>query len=82
MTGREIIEAIIFSSGSAIPEKELIRVMPEKSAQNIREMVDELNGIYASTNRSFYIERAAKGYIFVPQKPGLCHALLFQAGPY
>ncbi|MEA2102871.1 MAG: SMC-Scp complex subunit ScpB [Thermodesulfobacteriota bacterium] len=68
MTAREIIESIVFSSDRAVPEKELIRVMPEKSAQNIRDMVDDLNKIYASTNRSFYIERAAMGYVFVSKE--------------
>jgi segregation and condensation protein B len=65
VSDREIIEAIIFSSDSALGLKDIQKALPEITASILDEMVSELNGIYENTGRCFRIIRAADGYMFV-----------------
>lgn len=65
MGKREIIEALIFSSTGSLPVKDILKVLPELSSDEIGQLVDELNGMYENSARSFRIERASAGYIFV-----------------
>lgn len=65
MGNREIIEALIFSSGSALSIKDIIKILPGIKAPEIEQLVEDLNDIYESSNRSFRISRAATGYFFI-----------------
>ncbi|MGD0821077.1 MAG: SMC-Scp complex subunit ScpB [Desulfomonilia bacterium] len=65
MGKREIIEALIFSSGSALTVKDIIRILPGSSREEIERYIEELNGIYEASNRSFRIHLVATGYMFV-----------------
>ncbi|HPJ08460.1 MAG TPA: SMC-Scp complex subunit ScpB, partial [Deltaproteobacteria bacterium] len=64
MTNREIIEALIFSSSGAAALKDIMRILPGMSPEEIARCVEELNGIYEASNRSFRIHRAGSGYLF------------------
>lgn len=68
MGQREIIEALIFSSSGSLPMKDILKVVPGSTADEIDRLVEELNGIYESSGRSFRIERASFGYIFVTRE--------------
>jgi segregation and condensation protein B len=65
VSDREILEAIIFSSDSALGINDIQKAMPEITASNLDEMVSDLNSIYENTGRCFRIIRAANGYMFV-----------------
>jgi segregation and condensation protein B len=65
MGKREIIEALVFSTSGSLPVKDIIKVLPGSTDQEIEELVEELNRIYESSGRSFRIEPASQGYIFV-----------------
>ncbi|RLB00510.1 MAG: SMC-Scp complex subunit ScpB [Deltaproteobacteria bacterium] len=62
---REIIEALIFSSDGALEIKDILKVLPGISENEVESMVNELNKIYDETGRSFMITRASNGYMFV-----------------
>lgn len=64
MGNREIIEALIFSSSSSLSIKDIMKVLPGTNAREIELLVEDLNGIYESSNRSFRISRAASGYMY------------------
>jgi segregation and condensation protein B len=64
MGKREIIEALIFSAGSPLPVKDIVKVLPGTTPEEIEQCVAELNGIYESTNRSMRIHFVASGYLF------------------
>ncbi len=65
MGNREIIEALIFSSGRALSIKEIQKILPGLSIQEIERYIVDLNGIYEASNRSFRINLVATGYMFV-----------------
>ncbi|HVN71830.1 MAG TPA: SMC-Scp complex subunit ScpB [Desulfomonilia bacterium] len=65
MRNREIIEALIFSSGSALSARDIMKILPGSSREEIERCVEELNGIYEASNRSFRIHLVATGYMFV-----------------
>jgi len=67
MTNREVIEALIFSSSGAAALKDIMRILPGTSPEEIERCVEELNGIYETSNRSFRLHRAGSGYLFVTQ---------------
>jgi segregation and condensation protein B len=62
---REIVEAIIFSSDSALGLKDIQKALPEMTAEQLEALVSELNTIYEETGRCFCIVRAANGYMFI-----------------
>jgi len=62
---RGIVEAIIFSSDSALGLKDIQKAMPDMTTDKLDEIVSELNSIYEETGRSFRILKAANGYMFV-----------------
>jgi len=64
LTNREIIEALIFSSSGAAALKDIMRILPGTSPEEIERCVEELNGMYENSNRSFRIHRAGTGYLF------------------
>lgn len=64
MAKREIIEALVFSSSGAVPIKDILRVLPGTTAEEIEQCVEELNAAYESSRRSFRILRAGSGYLF------------------
>jgi segregation and condensation protein B len=64
-TDREIIEAIIFSSDSALVLDDVRKALPEMTGEMLEKLVSELNNIYGETGRCFRIIRAANGYMFV-----------------
>jgi segregation and condensation protein B len=65
MGNREIVEALIFSSGSALSIKEIMKILPGLSPEEIERYIEDLNGIYETSNRSFRINLVATGYMFV-----------------
>ena len=65
MEQREIIEALIFVSDGARTLKDIRQVLPDLTAQDVEELVAELNRIYEQSGRSFRIIPAAEGYLFV-----------------
>lgn len=65
ISDREIIEAIIFSSDSALNLKDIQKAMPGMTAEILEGLVSELNAGYEETGRSFRIIKAANGYMFV-----------------
>ena len=67
MMNREIIEALIFSSSGTAALKDILRILPGTTPDEIQRCVEELNGIYESSRRSFRIHRAGSGYLFVTQ---------------
>lgn len=67
MTSREIIEALIFSSSGAAALKDITRIVPGMSPEEVARCVEELNGVYEASNRSFRIHRAGDGYLFATQ---------------
>jgi segregation and condensation protein B len=67
MATREVIEALIFSASGAVAVKDILRIVPGTSAEEVDRLVDELNGLYESGHRSFRIHRAGVGYLFVTQ---------------
>jgi len=68
MNTREIIEALIFSMSGSLPLKDILKVVPDISKENLEQIVDELNGLYEETGRSFRIERAGDGFMFVSRQ--------------
>ena len=65
VANREILEAIIFSSDSALGLKDIQKAMPEITVAILDNLVSELNNDYEETGRCFRIVRAANGYMFV-----------------
>lgn len=65
MGKREIVEALVFSASGSLPVKDILKVLPETTPGEIEQLVEELNGIYESSERSFRIERASSGYLYV-----------------
>ena len=65
VSDREILEAIIFSSDSALGLKDIQKAMPEITVAILDNLVSELNRTYEETGRSFRMVRAANGYMFV-----------------
>lgn len=65
MEKREIVESLIFVSDGARPLKEIRQALPDVTAEEVDELVAELNRIYDRTGRSFRIVPAAEGYLFV-----------------
>jgi segregation and condensation protein B len=65
MGNREIVEALIFSSGSALSTKEIMKILPGVTLEEIERYIEDLNGIYETSKRSFRINLVATGYMFV-----------------
>ncbi|HPS93397.1 MAG TPA: SMC-Scp complex subunit ScpB, partial [Deltaproteobacteria bacterium] len=65
MGKREIVEALVFSASGSLPVKDILKILPETTPGEIEQLVEELNGIYESSERSFRIERASVGYLYV-----------------
>lgn len=65
MGKREIVEALVFSASGSLPVKDILKVLPETTPGEIDQLVEELNGIYEGSERSFRIERASSGYLYV-----------------
>ena len=53
MGNREIVEALIFSSGSALSIKEIMKILPGLSIEEIERYIEDLNGIYESLQPEF-----------------------------
>ncbi len=68
MNRREIVEALIFSGSGALPVRDILKALPETGEEELEGLVDELNKLYLETGRSFRIERAAAGYLFVTRE--------------
>ncbi|MGC9324442.1 MAG: SMC-Scp complex subunit ScpB [Desulfomonilia bacterium] len=65
MDRREIIEALIFSATGALASREILKVLPDTTEQELAEAVSGLNEIYRDSGRSFRIQAASLGYMFV-----------------
>jgi segregation and condensation protein B len=58
---RRIIEALLLASSEPVSARRLGAVVPESSAQEVRERVAELNSAYEAEGRAFRIEEVAGG---------------------
>ena len=78
MGNREIVEALIFSSGSALSIKDIMKILPGLSPGEIERYIEDLNGIYETSNRSFRINLVATGYMFmtVPEHASVIRQLV------
>jgi segregation and condensation protein B len=65
MGRKEIIEALVFSSSGSLLLRDILRVLPGSSSEEIDGLVEELNRTYEGSGRSFRIEQASQGYMFV-----------------
>jgi segregation and condensation protein B len=68
MNKREIIEALIFSGSGALQVRDILKALPDISGEELEACVSELNRMYNETGRSFRIERAAAGYMYVTRE--------------
>lgn len=68
MNSREIIEALIFSASGSLGEKDILNALPDITSEMLEMMVGELNTIYEDSGRSFRIEQAGNGYMFVTRQ--------------
>ena len=62
---KRIIEAVLFVFAEPLPLKRLAEVLQVLGVQEIRQMVDQLNGEYAAAGRAFHIQEIAGGYQLV-----------------
>jgi len=69
MNKREIIEALIFSHEGALELKDILKVVPDISREDMDSIVSELNSVYDKSGRSFEIQKASGGYMFVTREP-------------
>ncbi len=58
---KQIVEALILASDVPLSENKIAGLV-EATPSQIKEMVDELNAEYATSNRAFFITRVAGGY--------------------
>ena len=58
----QIVEALLFSSQQSLTIQQISKITGIGKNQKIRQLVEELNKFYQSTNRAFYIEKVAGGY--------------------
>lgn len=68
MHKKEIIEALIFSGSGSLPVRDILKAVPETSPEELESYVAELNRHYEETGRSFRIDRAGAGYLFVTRE--------------
>ncbi len=68
MNSKEIVESLIFSMSGSLAVKDILKVMPELSEETLEQLVAELNALYEESGRSFRIERASEGYMFVTRQ--------------
>jgi segregation and condensation protein B len=68
MNKREIIEALIFSGSGALQVKDILKALPDTGEEELEACVAELNRLYVESGRSFRIERASAGYMFVTRE--------------
>jgi len=65
MESKEVLEALIFSAEGTLAFKEIERIIPDISREEMGKLISELNDLYRSTGRSFRIENVSGGYMFV-----------------
>lgn len=68
MQKREIVEALIFSGSGSLSIRDILKAVPDTSPEELESYVEELNRHYEETGRSFFIERASAGYLFVTRE--------------
>ncbi len=62
LTPHQIVEAVIFSSDSPLPAAKIASIMGIRTAREIRDIVEQLNGNYRQMNCAFQIEEIAGGF--------------------
>lgn len=68
MNSREIVEALIFSTSGSLCVKDILNVLSDITPEKLNLIVEELNTIYEESGRSFRIEQACDGYMFVSRQ--------------
>jgi segregation and condensation protein B len=68
MNKRDIVEALIFSGSGSLQVRDILKALPDMNEDELAACVAELNRIYEETGRSFRIERASAGYMFVTRE--------------
>lgn len=65
---KRIIEALFFVSSQPFTFKRLANVLPDLSAAQIREAIQQLNAEYTASARAFQVQEVAGGYQMVTDK--------------
>lgn len=68
MHTREIVEALVFSGSGSVAVKDILKALPDMSPEELESQIEDLNRHYEETGRSFRIERASGGYLFVTRE--------------
>jgi segregation and condensation protein B len=68
MRKREIIEALVFSGSGSVSMRDILKAIPDTSPEELEAHVEDLNRHYEEAGRSFRIERASAGYLFVTRE--------------
>ena len=59
---KKVVEAVLFSSSDVLGARQIAAIVGNSNAARIRQLVDDLNGEYEHTNRTFRIVRIGEGY--------------------
>lgn len=62
---RRAIEALLFVFGEPMAHKRLLEILPDVDSAHLRGLIQELNGEYAASGRTFRIQEVAGGYQLV-----------------
>ena len=62
---RQAIEALLFVFGEPMTHKRLLEILPDVESAHLRGLIQELNGEYAASGRTFHIQEVAGGYQLV-----------------
>lgn len=61
---KQILEALVFVSGTPVALKRLAEVLPDLGAAKVRGLIQALNDEYLTSGRAFAIQEVAGGYQF------------------
>lgn len=59
---KKVVEAVLFSSRDVLGVRQIATIVGNSNAARIRQLVDDLNGEYEHTSRTFRIARIGDGY--------------------
>ncbi len=59
---KKVVEAVLFASNEVFTARQLAAILGNSGVPRARSLIDELNGEYERTNRTFRINRVGDGY--------------------
>ena len=59
---KRIIEALLFVFSHPLPQKRIREILPELEADDIRQVMNQLNEDYVGAGRAFAVQEVARGY--------------------